>query len=227
LMYKSKGTLISKLKMEGRHVKNWTAALEYWRHLLPVINFKYESESSRKKGLSIKYGYTDVFVGTSPGDIVQLAMDEERSVLYALTKSSKIISFMVEPDDTLSAIQTIENPIGQANSAIGGFSSFYQNNVSVISLSVIPRKESSTYRLMAILSSGESRLDSLGGPVYSLHILIRRSHLFQASVSVWQYKPEHRLWPRPLSADDVWRLPIRQPIAYPSTARQSRPWEIY
>ncbi|KAJ9120621.1 hypothetical protein QFC22_002550 [Naganishia vaughanmartiniae] len=130
LMYKSKGTLISKLKMEGRYVKNWTAALEYWRHLLPVINFKYES------------------------DIVQLAMDEERSVLYALTKSSKIMSFMVEPDDNLSAIQTIDNPIGQANSAIGGFSSFYQNSVSVISLSVIPRKESNTYRLMAILSSG-------------------------------------------------------------------------
>lgn len=43
LMYKSKGTLVSRLKMEGRHVKNWTAALEYWRHLVPVYSFKYES----------------------------------------------------------------------------------------------------------------------------------------------------------------------------------------
>jgi hypothetical protein len=43
LMYKSKGTLVSRLKMEGRHVKNWTAALEYWRHLVPVFSFKYES----------------------------------------------------------------------------------------------------------------------------------------------------------------------------------------
>jgi hypothetical protein len=158
---------------------------------------------------------------------VQLAMDEERSVLYALTKSSKIMSFMVEPDDNLSAIQTIDNPIGQANSAIGGFSSFYQNNVSVISLSVIPRKESNTYRLMAILSSGESRINDTACTCDLHYILIRRPYSVQTSVHVWWLKPEHCLWPRTLSANDVWGLPVRQPVAYPSPARQSRPWEIY
>jgi hypothetical protein len=60
LMYKSKGTLISKLKMEGRHVKNWTAALEYWRHLLPVINFKYESKFNQDN--TETYTYTKVLI---------------------------------------------------------------------------------------------------------------------------------------------------------------------
>jgi hypothetical protein len=86
---------------------------------------------------------------------VQLALDEERSIIYALTKSSKIMSFSFEAADNLTAIQTIDNPVGNANTALGGYSSFYQNNVSVVSLSVIPRRESGTYRLMAILSSGE------------------------------------------------------------------------
>jgi hypothetical protein len=57
LMYKSKGTLVSRLKMEGRHVKNWTAALEYWRHLVPVYHFKYESTCSKCTYLSV----ADVF----------------------------------------------------------------------------------------------------------------------------------------------------------------------
>jgi hypothetical protein len=63
LMYKSKGTLISKLKMEGRHVKNWTAALEYWRHLLPVINFKYESKFNQENKET--YTYTKVLIFVS------------------------------------------------------------------------------------------------------------------------------------------------------------------
>lgn len=65
------------------------------------------------------------------------------------------MSFSFEAADALTPIQTIENPVGMANSALGGYSSFYQNNVSVVSLSVIPRKESGNYRLMAILSSGK------------------------------------------------------------------------
>lgn len=89
------------------------------------------------------------------GDIVQLALDEERSILYALTKASKIMSFSFETAESLTAIQTIDNPVGLTNAALGGYLSFYQNNVSVVSLSVIPRKESGNYRLMAILSSGK------------------------------------------------------------------------
>lgn len=85
---------------------------------------------------------------------MQLALDDERSILYALTKSSKIMSFSLEAEDNLTSIQTIDNPVGMANTAIGGYAPSYQNNVSVVSLSVIPRKESGTYRLMAILSSG-------------------------------------------------------------------------
>lgn len=65
------------------------------------------------------------------------------------------MSFSLETEDNLTSIQTIENPVGMANTAIGGYAPSYQNNVSVVSLSVIPRKESGTYRLMAILSSGE------------------------------------------------------------------------
>lgn len=93
---------------------------------------------------------------------MQLALDEERSIIYALTKSSKIMSFSFEAADNLTAIQTIDNPVGMANTALGGYSQFYQNNVSVVSLSVIPRRESGTYRLMAILSSGEYSLRARG-----------------------------------------------------------------
>ena len=96
-----------------------------------------------------------LFADHYTGDIAQLALDEERSILYALTKSSKIMSFNIKMADSLTAIQTIANPVGMANAALGGYLSFYQNSVSVVSLSVIPRRESGNYRLMAILSSGK------------------------------------------------------------------------
>lgn len=162
---------------------------------------------------------------TRIGDIVQLALDDERSILYALTKSSKIMSFSLEAEDNLSSIQTIDNPVGMANTAIGGYAPSYQNNVSVVSLSVIPRKESSTYRLMAILSSGEW-LRSHGRIISDNKLSFRCQDLVQASVFVRRRESKYHVWPCAIWTHDWW-LSVREPnaVACPTGAPDS--WQIH
>jgi hypothetical protein len=119
-------------------VKNWTVSLEGWGNLIPLV-------ASRRESL------------------VQLSIDSEREVIYALTSESKVQRFSVVRKTAASGGNMLEpradavSPIDLARRQTEG-NRFFDQGVKIIRMDIISKMESEASLVLTTSSSEQSKL---------------------------------------------------------------------
>ena len=115
-------------------VKNWTVSLEGWGNLIPLV-------SSRRESL------------------VQLAIDSEREIIYALTSENKVQRYSVASKTASSGGNALEpkgegaiSPIDMARRQTEG-NRFFDQGVKIIRMDIVSKMESEACLVLTTSSS--------------------------------------------------------------------------